>query len=183
MAISSGQRRFILVNYVFIAGIVNFLMGAGGARLLYHSHVLVAVKPDFTPGADPLNVDGDLFTTAFLLPLITAWIVAPLAVSAVRNGLVDPIREADSPAFIRFLTTFSNSARGALLGMLAMPLFALPVAWTLSAHGLDSLPYGSFFWLKSLNGAFLGAVLTPWLGWSALVQASEQEAKSLVRAD
>src|SRR5579872_5049586 len=154
MGISKAQRRFLVLNYVVIAGIVNFLMSAAGARLLFHSHALVAVKPDFTPGADPLNVDGDLFSTAFLLPLITAWIVAPLAASAVRNGLVDPIREADSPAFIRFLTAFSSSARGALLGVVAIPLFALPVAWTLSAHGVDSLPYGSFFWLKSLNGAF-----------------------------
>jgi hypothetical protein len=175
MAISSRQRRFLVFNYAVVPAILNFLLGAAGARLLFHSHVLVTVKPDFTPGADPLNVDGDVFSTAFLLPLMAAWIIAPLAVLALRHGQIDPIREADSPAFIRLLAAFSVSAGGALLGVLAMILYALPVAWTLSAHGISQMPYHDFFWLKATNGAALSVIFLPWIGWSSLVRASEEE--------
>ena len=183
MAISSRQRRFLVLSYAVFPAIFNFLMGAAGARLLFHSHALVAVKTDFTPGADPLNVDGDVFSTAFLLPLIAAWIIAPLAALAVRHGQVEPMREADSPAFIRLLAAFSVSAGGALLGVLAMVLYALPVAWTLSAHGISQMPYHDFFWLKAANGAALSVIFLPWIGWSSVVRATEAERQALARPD
>jgi hypothetical protein len=181
MSLSRDQRRFLIINYLVVSAVLDFLIGAGIARLLYRSHPPLPLQPSWVLGADPYSVGGDLFTTAFLLPLMTAWIVAPFAAAALRTGFVEPFKSADAPGLIRLLAAFSPSGGGALLGVLAMPLFALPIAWWLAGQGIEQLPYASMFWLKSLFSAALGAVLTPWIAWAALLAASEKEFREQAR--
>jgi hypothetical protein len=72
----------------------------------------------------------------------------------------------------------STLARGALLGVAAVLLVALPTIGVLALFGVGQLPRGSLICVKASVAAGVGKLVTPPLGGWALLDASRVVAPS-----
>jgi hypothetical protein len=61
------------------------------------------------------------------------------------------------------------------LGVIAIALTAIPVVAWLALRGPSEMAFGSFVWFKAVFATALGMVVTPLLGWVALVVASREQ--------
>ena len=162
MALSRQQRTFLIVEEVVGSSIVNFSINGAIAWYLFRSARTVPLWGWSSIAADTLG-------TAFILPVLTALFAGFLVRRQVKRGKLAPISDADRrPAWARR----SSFVRGALLGLAAMVLAAAPVVLVFALVGPASLSPWGFIWFKASFAAGLGALVTPLLGWWALLDAS-----------
>lgn len=161
--LSREHRRFLVVDQLIGAAIVNFLLNAALAWLLFRRSPSVALYA--SPG-----IAIDTVVTALVLPLVTAVVAAFVVRLRVLRGELPPIPTpaANDSAWWRR----STLRRGALLGVAAVVLAALPAIGVFALLRLDRLPRASFIWFKASFAAAVGMLVTPPLGWWALLDAS-----------
>ena len=165
--LSREHRRFLVVDQVFGAAVVNFVINAGIAWLLYRR------APSVTLYAPPV-IALDTLVTALVLPLITALVAAYLVPLRVARGEIPPL-----PALPPRPSAWSRRsalARGTLLGLAAIVLVAVPTLALLALAGVHQLPRATFIYFKASFAAGLGMLVTPALGWWALVDATAARA-------
>ena len=85
--LSSEHRRFLIVDQVIGAGIINFILNAGIAWAI--ARALARVPLWGNP-----SIANDTVATAFLLPFITCVIVTPLIRKKIVAGGLQPLPEA-----------------------------------------------------------------------------------------
>jgi hypothetical protein len=163
--LSRAHRRFLVVDEVISSSVVNFLLNAGIAWFLFRGTTTVPLWGSASIGVDTL-------VTAFVLPLLTALIATPLVRVLVANGKLPPLpRDARGSAW---WPRRSMATRGALLGIAAVVLVAVPVVVLFTYFGPSELSTARFIWFKGGFAAGVGALVTPLLGWWALVDASHR---------
>jgi hypothetical protein len=159
--LSTAHRRFLWIDQGVVPIVFNFFLNAGIAWLTVRS---LAAMPLW--GSQSVAVDT--FATAFLLPFFTALVVTRLVAGQVAAARVPPLPpQPSSPWLAR-----SSRARGARLGIASMFLAALPVVLLLSLFGPDPFERSTFIWFKAAFAAALAGVVTPIIGWWALIDAS-----------
>jgi hypothetical protein len=159
------HRRFLIVDEILVATGVNFLLNAGIAWFLFRSASV--------PFRGSSGIAADMLGTAFLMPLLTSLIAMWLVPWQVNRGVLPRIPEAElrTSAWRRR----PGYQRGILLGLLSMVLIAVPSIALFAHFGPAQLSRGHFIWLKASFAAGVGALVTPLLGWWALVEASRAE--------
>lgn len=164
MALSAAHRRLLVVDNGVGSAVFNFLLNGGIAWLLFRTATSV-------PMWGQQSVAGDTLITGFLLPFFTCLIVSRMVERRVTQGHVARLTPAELPqaAWARR----STLARSVFLGVAGVLLAAVPVVAALSFlgfSGFDGLwPFVGF---KATFAALLAAVVTPLVGWWALVRAS-----------
>lgn len=161
--LSREHRRFLVVDQLIAAAVVNFLINYAVAWCVFRR--IPSVGLHASPG-----IAGDTIVTAFLLPLITAFATAFIVRLRVGRGQLPPLvlPPARAPAWWRRAVW----RRGTILGLAAVLVFALPTVGLLALLGIDQLPLARFLWFKAGFAAGVGLVVTPPLGWWALIDAS-----------
>jgi hypothetical protein len=153
------------VDQGIVPVVFNFFLNAGIAWLSVRS--LNAM-----PMWGSQSVAVDTFATAFLLPFFTALVVTRLVAGQVAAARLPPLPlQPPSPWLAR-----SSRARGARLGVASMFLAALPVVLLLAFFGPDPFEPGTFIWFKAAFAGLLAGVVTPFIGWWALIDASSKRA-------
>lgn len=160
-----AHRRFLIVDEVIVSTIVNFLLNAGIAWFLFHSARSV-------PFWGSSGIAADMLGTAFLMPLLTSVIAMWLVPWQVKRGVLPKIPEAHLRSSM--WRRRPGYQRGALLGLVAMVVVAVPLIALFARVGPPQLPRTHFIWFKASFAAFVGALVTPLLGWWALVEASRR---------
>ena len=160
---SREHRRFLVVDEIVGPAIVNFWLNAGIAWYLFRRLPTVALWG--SPG-----IAADTLGTAFVLPVLTAIIAAWLIPLRVRRRSLLPIPAANLRATA--WTRRSWIMRGVLLGLVAVVVVGLPVVGAFALLGVPSLPRPTFVWFKASFAAGVGILVTPPLGWWALMDAS-----------
>ena len=163
--LSRAHRRFLIVEEIVGSTIVNFLVNGGLAWFLFRSAASV-------PLWGRSSIATDTLVTAFVLPLLTALITSFFVRAQVNRGKLPPI----PPAEIRssWWLRRSSAGRGVLLGLAAVGLAGMPVVLLFALAGPAQLSPTSFIVFKASFAAAVGAVVTPLLGWWALVDASRR---------
>ncbi|HEY2747808.1 MAG TPA: hypothetical protein VGL86_24465 [Polyangia bacterium] len=163
--LSREHRRFVIVDGIIGPAIVNFCLNAAAAWLVFRK--LESVPLWGSPG-----IAIDTLVTAFVLPVLTALIAAWLVRVRVVRGKLAPIPTAslDSSRWSRR----SSFMRGTLLGVAAVVFVATPAVILFALVGVERLPRASFVWFKASFAAGVGVLVTPPLGWWALVDASSR---------
>jgi hypothetical protein len=162
---SREHRRFLIVDEIVGPAIVNFLLNAGIAWFLFRKLASVPLWGSQSIAADTLG-------TAFVLPVLTALIAGLLIPARVVRGKLSPV-----PAALLRPTMWSRRSgvvRGALLGVAAVVLVATPVVLLLPRLGVAELSRSTFIWFKASFAAGVGILVTPLLGWWALMDASRR---------
>jgi hypothetical protein len=162
MALSPEHRRFLIIDQGLGPTVINFLLNGGIAWALFHS---VAYVPLWGQS----SIAGDTFATAFLLPLLTCLIVTRIVHRRVATGRVLPLAVLSTSGVAQFLSALSTLRRGIVLGLSGVALGALPTLLWFVWAGPPELPLHTFFWFKASFAAILGAVVTPLIGWVALL--------------
>lgn len=163
--LSAEHRRFLVVDEIVVPAIVNFAINAALAWLTLRGRATLPLW-----GASSIAVDT--LVTAMVLPILTALVAAFLIRLRVARGTLSPLppeRLAPSRWSRR-----SAWVRGALLGAVAVVLLATPLVLVLALAGVDALGASRFIWLKASFATAVGLVVTPPLGWWALVDASRR---------
>lgn len=161
--LSREHRRFLVVDQLIGAAVVNFFLNAVLAWLVFRRSPSVALYA--SPG-----IAIDTVVTAFVLPLVTALVAAFVVRLRVVRGELPSL-----PTFTAHESVWSRRStlqRGALLGVAAAVLVGLPAIGVLALVGVDRLPRASFIWFKASFAAGVGMLVTPPLGWWALIDAS-----------
>ncbi len=161
--LSREHRRFLIVDQLVGAAIVNFLINAGLAWSLFRHASTVALYA-------PPEIAVDTVVTALVLPLVTALVAGYVVRLRVARGELPPL--AASTLRASAWSRRSTLSRGTLLGIAAVVLVALPTVAVFALVGPDRLARGSFIWFKASFAAGLGMLVTPPLGWWALIDAS-----------
>jgi hypothetical protein len=163
VALSAAHRRLLLVDCAVGASVFNFALNAAIAWLLFRplAHV---------PLWGESSVAGDTLITAFLLPFLTCLIVSRTLHRQVSSGRVARLEGADLP--LAGWSKRSPLARGALLGAASVALAAVPLVAALGFAGFAGFGLWPFIAFKASFAACLAAVVTPLIGWWALIRAS-----------
>ncbi len=161
--LSREHRRFLVVDQLIGAAVVNFVINAGLAWLLFRRSPSVAMYA--SPG-----IAIDTTVTALVLPLVTALVAAFVVRLRVGRGELPPLplSATHDSAWSRR----STLRRGALLGVAAVVFAALPTVGAFALAGVGRLPLARFLWFKASFAAAVGMLVTPPLGWWALLDAS-----------
>ncbi len=165
MELSAEHRRFLLVDQGVGPMAINFLLNGVIAWLLFHSTELV-------PLWGQSSIASDTLATAFILPLATCLIVSRIVAWQVSSGRVPPLSSPATARFVSLLARRPPLHRGAVLGLAAVLLGAVPVIGWFAVGGPDELTLASFLWFKASFAAVLAAIVTPIIGWVALVTCS-----------
>ena len=160
---SSRHRRYLLLDQGIGAGIVNLLLNAAIAWLLFRGMTAV-------PMWGQQSIGGDTIGTAFVLPFLSTLIASAIVRSQVRAGYVPAVALSASSALRRLPRSLAG--RGALLGLIAVVVTGIPTALALDAAGTVEMGFRDFILFKALFAAVLGALVTPVIARAALADAS-----------
>ena len=161
--LSREHRRFLVVDQLIGAAVVNFVVNAALAWLLFRHSPSVALYA--SPG-----IAIDTAVTALVLPPLTALVAGFVVRLRVVRGELPPL-----PSFAVRESAWSRRSlwlRGTLLGVGAVLLLAAPTVAGFALLGVDQLSRASFICFKASFAAGVGILVTPALGWWALIDAS-----------
>jgi Fe2+ transport system protein B len=166
--IAPDHRRFLLIDQGVGPTIFNFVLNAGIAWLMFRSAATV-------PMWGQSSIAGDTIATAFLLPFLTCLIVGKVVAHQVGQGRVRALPDRDLPA--SSLAFRKSYQKGLLLGVASVIVTAIPLVWALSQLGPSELARNHFILFKSIFAAILGGLVTPLIGWWALMNVSRTRAR------
>jgi hypothetical protein len=167
--LSETQRRWIFLNAVVIAAVINGVLNAAIAWVSVRSEESVPLWA--VPVVDQPSVIADTIGTLFLLPLITCLIITTAAWHDIRKGSVS--RLARPPISRRHWDRLPKTRlrRGLVLGAICTVLLAAPAVLALVALDFGDLSVGEFVLYKAIFGVALGALVTPPIGLLALADS------------
>jgi hypothetical protein len=164
--LTAEHRRWVLVNAVLIAALVN---AALNALIAWGS----AASEDQVPlWAIPLvegpSVVTDVVGTFFILPFLTTLLITTTAWHELRTGKIAPLHvdRSSDPLLARLPRT--RVRRGAYFGLLSMLLFAPLAVVIVLALDYGDIGVGEFVLFKAIFGVVLGLVVTPFIAVAAL---------------
>jgi hypothetical protein len=161
MALAASHRRFLLVDQSLVPFALNFVLNGAIAYAIFRN-------AESVPFFGQSSIVGDTLITSFLLPFLTCLIVTGLIAKQVAAGKVLALASAPHGRLGGFFATRGKAARGALLGVAAVVLLALPMLFVLSAFGVDALTRDSFLWFKAGYAGAIAALAQPAIAWLAL---------------
>jgi len=161
--VSSRHRRYLLLDQGVGAGVVNLLLNAAIAWLLFRGMTAV-------PMWGQQSIGGDTIGTAFVLPFLSTLIASAVVRSQVRAGYV-PAAALSARSVLRRLPQ-GLVRRGAVLGLIGIVATGLPTAAALEAAGTVEMGFRDFIVFKAVFAAVLGALVTPVIARAALADAS-----------
>src|SRR5262249_42490303 len=133
---SSRHRRYLLLEQGVGAGIVNVLLNAAIAWLVFRGAARV-------PLWGQQSIGGDTIVTTFMRPFMTALIATRIVRGQVRDGHVPGLALAAS-SVLQGLQSRSPSGRGAVIGAVCIVLVGVPATLVLGALGVSEMTFGSF---------------------------------------
>jgi hypothetical protein len=166
MGLPPVHRRWIIVNAVLIAAIVNVLINGGLAWLGVLGHDRVPLWTLALPGHP--SVLPDVIGTLFFLPFFTCLQLMAAVEGQQRKGTL-PVLEPGTGPPLPFSPLLGGKLRAAwALGLLCTVMGA-PAAIVLFAVGVpDGLSASGFVAFKVVMGAALGLLVTPFVAVHAL---------------
>jgi len=164
VALHAAHRRLLILDNGVGSAVFNFLLNGLIAWLLFRTATAV-------PLWGQQSVAGDTLITAFLLPFFTCLIVSRIVERRVTQGHVPRLAAAELPPGA--WPHRSTLARSLFLGVAGVLLAAVPVVALLSFSGFSGFAgVWPFVGFKATFAALLAAIVTPLIGWWALVRAS-----------
>lgn len=162
--ISPAQRRFLVVEQGIGAAIFNFILNGLIAWLVFRGHASVPLWGD-------QSIAGDTIATAFLLPLITAIVVTPLARRQLGSGKLEALGwTRTSHPKLRLLPR-GTVPRGVVLGAACVVTVAPVTIAILWALGVEAMSLPRFLLFKASFAALLAVPVTPILALWAITPA------------
>jgi hypothetical protein len=161
---SPAHRRYLFLEQGVGAAVVNLLINAGIAALLFRGHAIV-------PLWGQQSIAGDTIGTTFLLPLLTCLIVTPLARRQVRAGRLAVIEwTRESHPMLGWLPG-GTVQRAFVLGVICTVIVAPLAVSALSALHITAMSFWRFLTFKAIFAALLGAAVTPVIALWAITGA------------
>jgi hypothetical protein len=156
---SSGHRRYLLLDQGIGAGVFNVVLNAAIAWVLFR-------RMDAVPLWGQQSIVGDTLGTSFMLPLMTTLIASRIVYRHVRLGRVPALAWPEA-SFGRRLPR-RLSLRGALLGAVCLVVAGAPAIRALAVVGVDEMSLGRFIVFKAIFAGALATVVTPLIARLAL---------------
>jgi hypothetical protein len=166
--LSAAHLRFLALEQGVGAALFNAALNAGIAWLLFRGRPSVPLW-----GVE--SVGGDTLVTAFVLPLLTALIVTPLARGRVRGAVLPHLPwTRDTHGWLRWRPA-SAFRRGVLLGAVSVAAVAVPTVAALALLHPTPMTVGGFVAFKAAFAGALAALVTPVVGLWALTDAGASD--------
>jgi hypothetical protein len=166
-ALEQAQRRWIVLNAILIAALINAALSALIAWLITLDEEQVPLWA--APLVEGPSTVIDTVGTLFVLPFLTTLIITTVVRAEMRHERLRPLAEARSwterlPA--------TRARRGAVLGLICMAVLGPPVVAVLVALDFGDLSVGEFVLYKAIFGVALGVVVSPPIALLALGESA-----------
>jgi hypothetical protein len=167
--LSADQRRWIFLNAVLVAAVINAILNAAIAWLSVRSEDSVPLWA--VPLVDKPSMITDTVGTFFVLPLITTLVITTAAWHDLRRGRLAPLDWAPaSPAFTSRLPA-TRLRRGLVLGAICAVVLGPLAVLVLVALDFGDLSVGEFVLYKAIFGVVFGALVTPPIAMLAMADS------------
>ncbi len=170
--LAAEHRRWVLVNAVLIAALVNAVLNAliaWGSAANEDSIPLWAI-----PLVEGPSVVTDVVGTFFILPFLTTLLITTTAWHELRTGKIAPLSVDRSSDRLLSRLPRTRVRRGAYFGLLSMLLFAPLAVVIVLAFDYGDIGVGEFVLFKAIFGVVLGLVVTPFIAVAALTDEVPQ---------
>lgn len=167
--LTDKQWRYLLLNQLLPAVLINFLINLGLGWLFFHTFSQVHLWQALSFTVLPTSIAIDLLPTTFFLVFFTSLIVSRQVYRLVRNGQVEPISCACYLCRIGPPRNPVTSFRLAVSITLAVvPATVLVFHW----NNIHTLPLWHFITFKSLYAAALAALFTPFVVLTTMAESA-----------
>jgi hypothetical protein len=164
--VSAEHKRWLLINAVLIAAVVN---GALSALIAWGT---AASEDEIPLWAIPLvegpSVIADTVGTFFILPFLTTLIITSVVWHELREGGLEPLHLERTPGSFLARLPERRARRGAYFGLLSVVIFAPVAVVIVIALDYGDISVGEFVLFKAIFGIVLGLVVTPPIAIAAL---------------
>ncbi len=157
------HRRWILVNALIVAAVINAALNAGIAWLSVRG---VEQVPLWSTGET--SIGTDTLGTLFMLPLITTVLITTVVWRELREGELERIEGLGRRHRVLREMPAGRLLRGIGFGIVTFAVLALPVTAALIASGLDDLSRSEFILFKAAFAVLLGIAVTPLIAMRAM---------------
>jgi hypothetical protein len=164
--LEAEHRRWILINALVVAAVVNLVLNGLIAWLSVRGHHTVPAWGLPAPGKT--NVLIDTVGTFFFLPFFTCAMTTTAVWAEVRSGRLPPLQALAVPRRL----ACGRLRRGALLGVSTAVVLSPLAVVILALWGLGSVSSTQFVLYKMTLGVLLGAVVTPIIAVLAMADHS-----------
>ena len=165
MTITDAHRSYLLLEQGIGSVVINLVLNAGIAWLLFRGLAVVPLWGD-------QSIAGDTIATTLILPFLTCLIVTRLAHGEVRKGRFDaPAWRRGSHAVLGRLPG-KTLARAVVIAVASVIIFVPPALAAFSILGITELPFRTFLIFKSIYAGILGGLVAPVIALSALGDAT-----------
>lgn len=156
------RNVFLLIwAYILIPVPFNVWLHTKSVALFYGSMESV-------PLWGPMAMAGDILVTAFLLPLITWWVVPLFVRLQLIGGQADPVTGEPDHVLVRMFYHLEGLEAGARMGMLAVLLAGAPTVIGMQLLGVHELGYDAFMLFSCSYTAVLTLFVSPFIAWVML---------------
>jgi hypothetical protein len=160
----SEHRRWILLNAIVIAAVVNAVLSA---LIAWGS---AANEDEIPVWAAPLvggpSLIVDTVGTFFILPFLTTLIITTVVWHELRERRLAPLKRREDGLFRRMPRT--RLRRGAYFGLICMLVLGPPAALIIALRDPGDVSVGDFVLYKAILGVILGAIVTPPIALAAM---------------
>jgi hypothetical protein len=165
---SPAHRRYLVLEQGVGAAVVNFVINAAIAAILFYGQASV-------PLWGTQSIAGDTIGTTFFLPLLTCLIVTRVARGQLRGGRPIGLGWTRTSHPLLGWLPIGTFRRGLAFGLLSTALVAPPAVWALAALHVTMLSFGQFIVFKAAFAAALAAVVTPIITVWAIAEGPRAE--------
>jgi hypothetical protein len=171
------QRRWLVLNGLFVTAVINLVINGGLARLSAGNHATVALWA--FPKLGHPSAAIDTLGTFFFLPFGTCLGCTRAVRIARERGQLRPVPPHHLGPWLRRLPA-DRIKRGAVLGAVCFAVLS-PLAIAIFLIGDPShLSRMSFVVYKSILGVLLGAIITPFVALTAMAEPSPRPLRAAI---
>lgn len=154
MTLSEPHRSYLIRDQMIVPAVINFLLNAGIAWLIFHARAPVPVWGESGFAQDAL-------ATLFLLPFLTCLIVTPLVRHTLRSGKIAPLSWHRRAHPLLKLLPENVLGRAIVLGLFGVAAGGAVVLGGLLLSGTQTLSLVYAVVLKGIYAAVLACVVSP----------------------
>ena len=160
----SEHRRWLLLNTIVIAAVVNAVLNAliaWGSAASEDEIPLLAV-----PFVEGPSLITDTVGTFFILPFLTTLVITTTVWHELREGRIARLSKRTVGLLARLPRT--RVRRGAYFGAITALVLSPPAVLILALRDPGDVSVGDFVLFKAIFGVVLGAIVTPLIALAAM---------------
>jgi hypothetical protein len=166
--VTPRDLRYLLLQCCLGSALVNVVINGGLGWATTRSLVSLPLWPSLPSFWRSPGIAADVVGTAFGVTFGTCLGMAFQIRRDLKSGKIAPVRPGPGVALLLARFPYGTLRRSVGLGVVSVPLFAVPMVLVLLVLGVGAMERTPFIVLKACFAALEAAIVTPFIALAAL---------------